>query len=42
MGASSSIQNVENSIYVSYDSGQRNNRYILGLCEELKKRVVML
>jgi len=37
MGASVSIQNVENSIYVSYDSGQRNNLYILELCEELKK-----
>ena len=38
MGASSSIQNVENSIYVSYDSGQRNNPYILELCEELKRK----
>jgi archaellum biogenesis ATPase FlaH len=36
MGASSSIQNIENSIYVSYDSGQKDNPYILGLCEELK------
>lgn len=38
MGSSSSITNMENSIYVSYDSGQKNSYYIQDLCNDLKRQ----
>ena len=37
MGSSSSIHNTENSIYVSYNSAQKDSCYIQNLCKDLKK-----
>ena len=37
MGASTSVQNIENSIYISYDYGEKNNIFIHELIQDLKK-----